>query len=186
MNEIIHNHHILPIRLGGSEDPFNRKLVTIKEHAKLHEELWLKYQDRRDWVAWKGLSGQINKDEMIYEILHLPKTGKGAKGHKKSEETKQKMRKPKSPEHRQKVIDALSGDNHWTKHKTPDTTQNINKLLTCSICGETTTAGNIGRWHNEKCRELVGNHIIPHRNELGQFSSFTGSYVASKMSGLHG
>lgn len=160
---MMHKHHIVPKRNGGSDDPSNLIEVTVEEHALLHKELWDKFGDPRDYLAWKCLSGLIGKDELVKELYILggkisgpklkgiPKNGKGAKGHKKSSKTKQKMKDSWLINKDKRLIHHKShnqsGNNHWTFTKTPDTTKNINKLITCKICGKTTTAGNIARWH---------------------------------------
>ena len=55
---------------------------------------WLLWEDRRDWVAWKALSEQIGKEEIFLETSSVG--GKNNRG------------KPKSPEHRKKIADAVS------------------------------------------------------------------------------
>ena len=64
---IYHNHHIIPVHVGGSDDPSNRIMLTIPEHAEAHRLLFEKYGRREDWIAWQGLSGQIGMDEIIKE-----------------------------------------------------------------------------------------------------------------------
>ncbi len=94
---IYHRHHILPKRMGGTDDPSNIKLLTIEEHAQAHKELWEKHGQWQDELAWKALSGLIGNDETVHYKLSK------AASYPRSEETKQKMRKPKSEEHRQNI-----------------------------------------------------------------------------------
>ena len=54
--------------MGGSDDPSNLIELTIEEHAEAHRILFEKYGKVEDLWAWKGLSGQIGKDEILREI----------------------------------------------------------------------------------------------------------------------
>ena len=64
-----HKHHIIPKHMGGSNDINNLIELTIEEHALAHKELFEKYGKWQDKVAWKALSGQIGKEEIISEII---------------------------------------------------------------------------------------------------------------------
>ncbi len=59
----MHKHHIIPKHMGGNNHPSNLKLVTILEHAELHKQLFEQYGHWQDEVAWRTLSGQINKED---------------------------------------------------------------------------------------------------------------------------
>lgn len=63
-----HIHHIIPRHMGGSDDPSNLIELSVKEHSEAHLWLWLKYGKTEDKIAWKGLSGQIGKDEIMREV----------------------------------------------------------------------------------------------------------------------
>ena len=158
---IYHKHHIIPRHVGGTNDPSNIVLLSIEEHAEAHKQLYEKYGRWQDKLAWEMLSGLKSKESMLAELYAIggkisgikskgiPKGGKCVKGHKKSEQTKQKMRKPKSDSHKKAISECQMGEKHWSKKQniTIDTFNNINKLVTCNVCGKTTNAGNIGRWH---------------------------------------
>jgi hypothetical protein len=102
---IYHKHHILPKHMGGSDDPSNIKILTIAEHAEEHKKLFEKHGLWQDEVAWKALSGQIGNEEAIRLALS------NAASYPRSEETKQKMRKPKTDAHKEKIrLGALSMD----------------------------------------------------------------------------
>ena len=64
-------HHIIPKHMGGTDDPSNLIELTVKDHAEAHLWLWLKYSNPKDKLAWKGLSGQLNKEEIIKESLSI-------------------------------------------------------------------------------------------------------------------
>lgn len=108
----MHKHHIIPKHMGGSDDPSNLVLLTVEEHAEAHRQLFEKYGLKQDELAWKGLLGLIDKEEMAKELSSL--NGKKWLGRKHTKETIQKMSKshlgnqyakgiPKTIEHRKKL-----------------------------------------------------------------------------------
>lgn len=118
MKQILHKHHIIPRHAGGDDSPSNLVFLTIEEHAEAHRILYEQYNRQEDYLAWRGLSGQIGKDEMIREKCSLNSSRPGKRntfyGMKHTEETKQKIsakRKghsdnkgiPKSAEHKKKI-----------------------------------------------------------------------------------
>ena len=102
-DKIYHKHHIIPKHMGGSDDPSNLVELTVEEHAEAHRILFEKYGRWEDELAWKGLSEQISKDEILYRT-YANKLGKKRpqevtdkivakqKGQKRSEEAKARMR----------------------------------------------------------------------------------------------
>lgn len=86
------------------------------------------------------------------------------KGIPKSEETKQKMRKPKSESHRRNISIAqkLNGGNgpKYHKEESKQKTRETMKLLprpnkTCTYCGKVGGFISMSRWHFENCREKL-------------------------------
>jgi hypothetical protein len=63
---IYHMHHIIPRHMGGTDDPSNLVKLTVEEHAEAHRILYEQHGLTQDLCAWKGLSGQIGKEEIIY------------------------------------------------------------------------------------------------------------------------
>jgi hypothetical protein len=63
-----HKHHIIPKHMGGSDDPENLIELTTEEHAEAHRILYEQYGRWQDYYAWKGLSGQIGREEIIKQI----------------------------------------------------------------------------------------------------------------------
>lgn len=56
-------HHVLPIRLGGTDDIDNLSALAHDEHAEAHMELYQKYGDVGDLCAYyliKGMKEQAN------------------------------------------------------------------------------------------------------------------------------
>jgi hypothetical protein len=85
-----------------------------------------------------------------------------SKGRKKSESTKQKMRKPKSETHRKRISEAQfkNGGNGPSKHKeeTKDKIRQSMKLQPrpnkkCPHCGKLGGFLSMSRWHFDNCRE---------------------------------
>lgn len=64
---MIHKHHIIPLHMGGTNDPSNIIEVSVEEHAELHRRLYEAFGCWQDKLAWHGLSGRIGKEEIIRE-----------------------------------------------------------------------------------------------------------------------
>ena len=64
-----HIHHIVPKHMGGTDNPENLVELTVEEHAEAHRKLYEEYGRKEDYLAWKGLSGRIGKEEIIREKL---------------------------------------------------------------------------------------------------------------------
>lgn len=71
-----HTHHIIPKHMGGSDDPSNLIELTIEEHAEAHRVLYEQYGKWQDKVAWQGLLGLIQHEEIMIEMYNA-KRGKG-------------------------------------------------------------------------------------------------------------
>ena len=78
---IKHKHHIIPKHAGGSNDPTNIIELTIEEHSEAHRILYETYGRDEDKWAWLGLSGQIDKDEILKQIAKAQKGKKKPDGH---------------------------------------------------------------------------------------------------------
>ena len=104
--------------MGGTDDSSNFICLTIEEHAEAHRLLYEQYGKREDYMAWKGLSGQLGKEDLIKDKLSLNSSRPGESnpfyGMKHTEETKRKISEkkmghtynkgiPKSEEHKQKI-----------------------------------------------------------------------------------
>lgn len=60
--------------MGGGDSDGNYEYLTVEEHAEAHRKLYEKHGHFQDLLAWKGLSGQIGKEELIRQ--HLSESGK--------------------------------------------------------------------------------------------------------------
>lgn len=81
-----HKHHIIPKHMGGTNDISNLIELSVEEHATAHRILYENYGKWQDYIAWQGLSGRMNKEEIIREKIKLGNIGK-----KLSNETKKKI-----------------------------------------------------------------------------------------------
>lgn len=64
----------------------------------------------------------------------------------------QKGHKPKITEERNKKISLSKQGSKNPNYGNKDTSQHLNKYVTCNKCGKSTNLGNAKRWHFEKCR----------------------------------
>ncbi len=76
----MHRHHKIPKHVGGSDDESNIELLTVRQHAEAHKELFEKYGREEDRIAWLGLSGIIGREDVIRQAQRLG--GKNASGDK--------------------------------------------------------------------------------------------------------
>ena len=68
---VMHKHHIIPKHVGGTDDISNIKELSIESHAEAHRILWEEHGRWQDELAWKGLSKQIGKEEMLFRVSSL-------------------------------------------------------------------------------------------------------------------
>ena len=54
--------------MGGSDDPSNLVELSVEQHAEAHRKLYEQYGKKEDYLAWKGLSGEIGKEQIIHEM----------------------------------------------------------------------------------------------------------------------
>jgi hypothetical protein len=137
----MHKHHIIPEYMGGTNDPSNIKLVTIEEHAAIHQQLWELLGHWQDYVAWKALSGQITNDQAIRLAVSMANKGKKvvfSEEHKRNLSISRQRQKPPmlgkkfTEEHKNKLLSA------------------IHKKKACSGCGREFNLGNYTR-HIKAC-----------------------------------
>ena len=95
----MHKHHVLPKHMGGTDDSSNIVELTVEEHAEAHRKLYEQHGRWEDNLAYKALSGQIDKEEIILE------------------RQREAGRRVKSPEERAKLSKSLKGRNLSAEHK---------------------------------------------------------------------
>ena len=142
-----HKHHIIPRHAGGTDNPENIVELTIEEHAEAHRKLYEEHGRWQDELAWKGLSGQIGKDELIQEMYKwrrghdrphtgdLRRFGMANKGVPLKEEHKKKIGqglKGKVNTQNQKDLVADANSMKWIIHELSTdkkfTTYNLNEF----------------------------------------------------------
>ena len=120
-----HKHHIIPRHAGGSNDPSNIVELTIEEHAEAHRLLYEEHGKYEDWIAWKGLSGQIGKEEWLQERSRAG----GMKGKPHTEEHKKKIsealkartqKRVLSEEHKEKISLSMKGHRNSKNHSSEE------------------------------------------------------------------
>lgn len=91
---LTHVHHIVPKHRGGNDDASNLIRVQISQcdkttqcHAMWHFCEWQLHGLKEDYLAWKGLAGFFNKEELIFEVMERGRE----KGRKASLDTQKKM-----------------------------------------------------------------------------------------------
>jgi hypothetical protein len=60
-----HKHHIIPKYRGGSDHKDNLIELSVTQHAMFHSCNWELWNRWEDYFAWKGLTGEIGKEEII-------------------------------------------------------------------------------------------------------------------------
>lgn len=55
--------------MGGSDEKDNIVELSIEEHAMAHKTLWEEHGRFEDYLAWQGLSGMTDKQELIRQRL---------------------------------------------------------------------------------------------------------------------
>lgn len=112
----MHKHHIIPKHLGGSDDPENIVELSVEEHAEAHRILYEKYGMRGDYLAWKGLTKQIDKEKIFAETSSIG--GSNNKG------------KPKSQSHKMNISQSNKGrQSHWEMGNIDEKKKNLSKAL---------------------------------------------------------
>lgn len=105
----VEKHHINPKCLGGSDHIDNLVALPPRAHYLAHYLLWKMYPSNPKLAHAFAMMGVNNPHQYrilngkLYELSKLARS-KALKGKKRSEEVKQKMRKPKSNEHRLKLM----------------------------------------------------------------------------------
>lgn len=70
-NSFTHKHHIIPRYMGGTNDATNLVEATVTQHAMFHFCNYQLWNNIEDYVAWRGLSGQISEQEFLAEKFKI-------------------------------------------------------------------------------------------------------------------
>lgn len=67
-------HHIVPKYKGGTDEFDNIVTISRTCHTMFHYCNWKLWENKEDYIAYRGLASQISKEEIIKEISSM--TGK--------------------------------------------------------------------------------------------------------------
>lgn len=177
---IYHKHHIVPRHMGGTDDPSNLVELTIEEHAEAHRKLFEQYHHPEDFAAWKGLSGMMNKHEIIRYLQSEGSIQRNKKAvengtHNFLGDNNPSRRKVKlGVHHFQQNIGNRPGDiiqrkmiaegtHHWQSKEHAETVGKRSKYLIkekkhpfgmeviCPHCGKVGQKSAMNRWHFSNC-----------------------------------
>ena len=117
-----HKHHNPPRHRAGDHD--NVVEVTTTQHAMFHYCEWRLHGLREDFIAWKGLSQAIGKEELFLERSALGGS-KGAgkpKPHEHGKAISEAVTKlyEEDPTYRHRVSKAMEGNTNSKNHSSED------------------------------------------------------------------
>jgi hypothetical protein len=120
-----HLHHIIPKHMSGTDDPSNLIELTVEEHAEAHRILFEKYGKWQDKVAWKALSGNIGKEEILTEFYKNLNKGRVV-----SAETREKMAAAKRGKKISEAHKKALNEGRKNSKNSPEHNEILRKLLT--------------------------------------------------------
>lgn len=160
---LTHKHHIIPKHAGGTDDPENIIELTVEEHAEAHRILFEKYDRWQDYIAWKALSGLIDKEEIRREMSrlywlnnkHTPETIAKIKEARAKQIITDETRKKMSEAHKGRKItwDLKSVTPEANKKRSESMKKHKWKEYKCPHCGKIGKSNAMKRWHFDNCKE---------------------------------
>ena len=152
-----HKHHLVPRYMGGSDDPSNLVELTVYEHANIHKKLWETNGNKQDYLAWKGLSGELKDLELSAEMKSLGGSismrNKMAKDPNHHKVIHAKMME-NDPEHYVKVHNTIRETN--PNHYKEAAKASHAPTETCEHCGKVLGKANYARHHGDRCKFKEG------------------------------
>lgn len=109
--------------MGGTDEPENLVELTPAEHAEAHRLLYEQFGDERDKLAYQGLLGMIDKEDIIRQLQFLggKKGGQTVKEKWNNEELNEthwsSTNFALNPDHQRKAIEARKQPASRKKHK---------------------------------------------------------------------
>jgi hypothetical protein len=138
-------HHLIPRHMGGSDEPSNLVKCNTAMHVFFHKQLHEEHGKIEDYLAYKGLEGQLSKDEIM---LTLSREGgrKGGLAH--------------SREHLAYASSLSSGREVGQE------------TVACPHCSREMTRIIAGRWHFNKCYVKQGGKLCSGCKQFLDISKF--------------
>ena len=181
-----HNHRIVPGHMGGEYVEGNVISVEViacdkqtANHVMWHFATWQLWGRKEDEIAWKGLAGYYNKEEMIKEIMRVNGKRAGLRnlGRKLSDEHRETLRqshlgKTHTTETKTKMSQTRRGkpQPHKRKPRSVDTREKISDSLTgrkksashCQKLSEANMGVHVGKkWWVNKDNDVKFCHESP-------------------------
>ena len=143
----MHIHHIIPRHMGGTDHPDNLIELSIEKHAQAHKKLYEEHGKIEDKMAWKGLAGMINDEEIIKMRQSIG--GKNVKGYKRTSENCANISAVKLGKKigKQPKMSLAKKDNKYALGYTHKNEQ-------CPHCNKIGSGGVMKRWHFDNCKEI--------------------------------
>ena len=146
--------------MGGTDDPSNIVLLTVEQHADAHRVLFEEHGKQEDYIAWKALSGQLGKEELLHERAKLGAYVANSNGaHLKGNQElvrKWKTDKKFAERVREKLSKPKQNKENYFGPKSETHCENIRKAalkrerIPCPKCGNGYTKANYKK-HYESC-----------------------------------
>ncbi|QQM13967.1 homing endonuclease [Acinetobacter phage Morttis] len=184
-------HHILPRSLGGSDERENLVFLTPREHFIAHKLLYAINPTSRSLQFAFAMMSHTRKNIKVssrdYELgkrlisearagvplsdEHRKAISAGSKGKRLTEDTIERMRKPKTKEHAKNIslskvgalnpmygtISPTRDIPHSDKSRAliSERTKAATDFPACPHCGKKVNKGNALRWHYDNCKFKV-------------------------------
>lgn len=159
-------HHIIPKCMGGTNDINNLVKLTPEEHYVAHQLLVKIYPESIQLVgAAMMMTRHTTNNRMNNKLFGWLKRRASMLtiNIPKSEETRIRMRKPKSETHKENISSAqLKNGGNGPKCHSNETKEKIKKWtdentafrkqVTCTVCGKSGGQGPMKRWHFDNCK----------------------------------
>jgi hypothetical protein len=155
----VEKHHIIPKCLDGSDSIENLVALPPRAHYLAHYFLW-KMHPLNDKIAHAFAMMAVNNQYQhrvlngkLYELSKLARSN-ALKGKRISEEVKQRMRKPKSLQHRLKLIGNTNAKGNAGKTYAVRSIEHREKLV------------NSRRWYDEQRTNAKEERIVDYRKQF--------------------
>ena len=147
MTSIHHNHHIVPRHAGGTDDETNLIRVSLTQHTMWHFANWQLWKRKEDYLAYKGLGGQVQGEEITLERRRIGQINGG----KSATPSKQEAARKNAIKARKVLVEKKVG----LGYATPEQQSEYGKR------GGAKGKGYVWINNGEKTTQIPGNSEIP-------------------------